>query len=99
MEVSYPLREVGPSYHAINPEGTWRWLAIERASSPSGTHGQGQPLRQPMTFARLETLQVPVLMLVGDADLLSPPPLMRLLAAHTPQCQLVTMPEAGHAAF
>jgi pimeloyl-ACP methyl ester carboxylesterase len=52
-----------------------------------------------MTFARLETLQVPVLVLVGEADLLSPPALMRLLAAHIPQCQFTTVPEAGHAAF
>jgi pimeloyl-ACP methyl ester carboxylesterase len=93
------LRELGPSYRAINPEGTRRWSAIERASRPPGSHGPGQPLRQPMTLARLETMQVPVLVLVGDADLLSPPALMRLLAAPMPQCQLVTVPEAGHAAF
>jgi pimeloyl-ACP methyl ester carboxylesterase len=93
------LRELGPSYRALNPEGTHRWIAIERASRPAGNHGPGQPLRHPMTFARLETMQVPVLVLVGDADLLSPPALMRLLAAPIPQCQLVTVPEAGHAAF
>jgi pimeloyl-ACP methyl ester carboxylesterase len=93
------LRELGPSYRAINPEGTSRWLAIERASRPEGSHGPGQPLRQPMTLARLETMRIPVLVLVGDADLISPPALMRLLAAPIPQCQLVTVPEAGHAAF
>jgi pimeloyl-ACP methyl ester carboxylesterase len=93
------LRELGPSYRGINPEGTRRWLEIERASRPSGTHGPGQPLRHPMTLARLETMQVPVLVLVGDADLISPPALMRLLAAPIPQCQFVTVPEAGHAAF
>jgi pimeloyl-ACP methyl ester carboxylesterase len=93
------LRELGPSYRAVNPAGTRRWLEIERASRPQGTHGPGQPLRHPMTYARLETMQVPVLILIGDADLLSPPALMRLLAAHLPQCQVVTVPEAGHAAF
>jgi pimeloyl-ACP methyl ester carboxylesterase len=93
------LRELGPSYRAINPQGTSRWLAIERTSRPQGSHGPGQPLRQPMTLARLETMQVPVLVLVGDADLISPPALMRLLAAPMPQCRLVTVPEAGHAAF
>jgi pimeloyl-ACP methyl ester carboxylesterase len=93
------LREIGPSYRGINPEGTHRWIMIERASRPEGTHGPGQPLRHPMTFARLETMQVPVLVLVGEADLLSPPALMRLLAAHIPQCQVVTVSEAGHAAF
>ncbi len=93
------LREVGPSYRAINPEGVQRWIDIERAGRPAGTHGPGQPLRQPITFARLQTLQPPVLMIAGDADLISPPALMRMLAAHIPQCQFVTVPEAGHAAF
>jgi pimeloyl-ACP methyl ester carboxylesterase len=92
------LREVGPSYRGLNPEGTRRWIAIERASRPEGTHGPAQPLRQPMTFSRLEMLRVPVLVLVGEADLLSPPALMRLLAAHIPSCQFATVPEAGHAA-
>ena len=93
------LRELGPSYRGLNPEGTRRWLAIEQASRPPESHGPGQPLRQPMTFARLETMRLPVLVLVGEADLLSPPALMRLLAAHIPQCQFVSVPEAGHAAF
>lgn len=92
------LRELGPSYRGTNPEGTRRWLAIERASrQPS--QGPGQQPRHPMTFARLETMRVPVLVLVGEADLLSPPALMRLLAAHIPHCQFATIPEAGHAAF
>jgi pimeloyl-ACP methyl ester carboxylesterase len=93
------LRELGPSYRGINPEGTRCWIEVERTSRPDGTHGPGQPLRQSMTYARLETMRVPVLVLVGEADLLSPPALMRLLAEHIPQCQFVTVPEAGHAAF
>jgi pimeloyl-ACP methyl ester carboxylesterase len=83
----------------MDPEGTRRWIDIERTTRPQGTHGPGQPPRHPITYARLETMRVPVLMLGGDADLLSPPALMRLLAAHIPQCQFVTVPEAGHAAF
>jgi pimeloyl-ACP methyl ester carboxylesterase len=92
------LRELGPSYRGVNPQGTRRWIEIEVASRPEGTHGSGQPPRSPMTFARLETLRVPTLVLVGEADLLSPPALMRLLAAHIPHCQFATVPEAGHAA-
>jgi pimeloyl-ACP methyl ester carboxylesterase len=92
------LRELGPSYRGINPEGTRRWIAIERASRPEGTLGPGQPPRHPITFARLETMRVPLLVLVGEADLLSPPALMRLLAAHISNCQFATVPEVGHAA-
>jgi pimeloyl-ACP methyl ester carboxylesterase len=93
------LRELGPSYRATNPEGTRHWIAIAHGSRPEGSQGPGQQPQHPMTFARLETLQVSVLVLVGEADLLSPPALMRLLAAHIPQCQFTTVPEAGHAAF
>jgi pimeloyl-ACP methyl ester carboxylesterase len=93
------LRELGPSYRGTNPEGTRRWIEIERGSRPEGTQGPGQQPRLPMTLARLETIRVPVLVLVGEADLLSPPALMRMLAAHIPGCQFVSVPEAGHAAF
>ena len=93
------LRELGPSYRALNPEGTRLWIDIERSSRTESTHEPGQSLRQPMTFERLKTMRVPVLVLVGGADLLSPPALMRLLAERIPQCEYVTMPEAGHAAF
>jgi pimeloyl-ACP methyl ester carboxylesterase len=93
------LRELGPSYRGTNPEGTRHWIEIERGSHPEGTQGPGQQPRLPMTFARLETIRVPVLVLVGEADLLSPPALMRMLAAHIPRRQFVTVPEAGHAAF
>ena len=51
-----------------------------------------------MTLVRLETLQVPTLVLAGEADLVSPPALMRMLAAHIPDCQFATVAEAGHAA-
>ena len=93
------LRELGASYRGTNPEGTRRWIEIEHASRQAGTQGPGQRPRHPMTYARLETIRVPTLVLVGGADLLSPPALMRLLAAHIPKCQCVTVPEAGHAAF
>jgi pimeloyl-ACP methyl ester carboxylesterase len=94
----WELRELSAGYRGINPEGTQRWLAIERASRPQGAQGPGQQPRNPMTFVRLETIRVPTLVLVGEADLLSPPALMRLLAAHIPHCQFGTVPEAGHAA-
>ncbi|ETX00719.1 MAG: hypothetical protein ETSY2_38590 [Candidatus Entotheonella gemina] len=93
------LRELGPGYRGLNPEGTRRWIDIEWSSRPEGHDGPRQPLKQPMTYARLETLQVPVLAIAGGADLLSPPALMRLLVAHLPGSQFEILPEAGHAAF
>jgi pimeloyl-ACP methyl ester carboxylesterase len=94
----WELRELSAGYRGMNPEGTRRWIEIEHGNRPEGAQGPGQPPRHPMTFTRLETLRVPTLALVGEADLLSPPALMRLLAAHISHCQLATVPEAGHAA-
>lgn len=93
------LREVGPSYRGTNPDGVRRWLEIERSSRPEGSDGPRESPREPITYRRLETMGVPVLVLVGEADLLSPPALMRLLAEHIPGCEYATVPEAGHAAF
>ena len=104
QDLPIELRELGPSYRGTDPEGAQRWMEIERSSHGegghwAGGHGARQPLRHPMTLARLETLKVPVLIVSGGADLLSPPALMRLLAAPIPDCQMVMVPEAGHAAF
>ena len=94
----WELRELSAGYRGTNPEGTQRWIAIERGSRLEGAQGPAQQPRDPMTLARLETLRVPTLILVGEADLVSPPALMRMLAAHIPDCQFATVSEAGHAA-
>ena len=52
-----------------------------------------------MTYARLSTMETPVLMLTGGADLLSPPAMMKLVADQIPNCRFEVVPEAGHAAF
>ena len=93
------LREVGPSYRAINPEGVAKWLEIEESSRQEITPEQAQTPRSPMTYARLANMETPVLMLTGGADLLSPPALMKLVAEHIPDCRFEIIPEAGHAAF
>ena len=92
------LRELGPSYRGANPEGAARWLDIELASRPYGLV-PSQPLREPITYARLATMSVPTLVLSGESDLLSPPALMRMLAAHIPTGRLVSLSDAGHAGF
>jgi pimeloyl-ACP methyl ester carboxylesterase len=94
----WELRELSAGYRGIDPEGTQRWIAIERGSRLEGAQGLAQQPREPMTLARLEAIRVPTLLLAGEADLVSPPALMRLLAAHIPDCQFATVSEAGHAA-
>ena len=92
------LRELGPSYRGLDPEGAARWLEIEQGSRPYGI-APAQPPRVPITYARLATMRVPTLVLAGEADLLSPPALMWMLAAHIPTSHYVSLAEVGHAGF
>jgi pimeloyl-ACP methyl ester carboxylesterase len=88
-------REVGPSYRGSNPEGTKRWIEIEEHAQQPGA--VSQPLRTPNTFAKLEAIESPTLALAADADLLAPPALMRVWAAHVKNHEWASIPEAGHA--
>ena len=92
------LRELGPSYRGADPDGAARWLEIFENSRPLGAV-PAQPLREPITYARLATMRVPTLVLSGNADLLSPPVLMRMLAAAIPTSRFASLPDAGHAGF
>ena len=96
-ELPVEFRELGPSYRAVEPEGTRRWLEIEHASRQKP--GVEQRMRNHVTLSLLETIRVPTLMIAGDADLFAPPPRMRVLAQRIPDCQFATVPEAGHSAF
>jgi pimeloyl-ACP methyl ester carboxylesterase len=88
-------REVGPSYRGANPDGTKRWTEIEEhARQPESPD---QPLRTPNTFAKIETIPTPSLIIAADADLLAPPALMRIWAAHLKNHEWSVVPDAGHA--
>lgn len=46
--------------------------------------------------ARLRDLQVPALVIFGDADTLTPPELARMYCEHAPDCASVLIPDAAH---
>jgi len=93
------VRELGPSYRAANPDGVRRWLELHHLSWPGGSPPRAQPTRNRITFALLETLKVPTLLLTGDADLYTPPSVLRLFAARIRAAESVVVPEAGHSAY
>lgn len=88
-------REVGPSYRGADPEGTRRWLEIEKHSRQPGA--PEQPLRVPNSFAKIATIPTPTLVIAADADLLAPPALMRLWTAHLQNHEWAVIHDAGHA--
>ena len=102
------IREVGPSYRAANPEGTRRWVELERVSRPPGVPNAAaapgplapaQTMRHRVTFSLLEGIKVPTLLLTGDADLFAPPFVLQLFAARIKNAESVIVPEAGHSAY
>jgi pimeloyl-ACP methyl ester carboxylesterase len=93
------VRELGPSYRAANAAGTARWLELEKVSRPEGTAPPVQTFRNRLTFSLLETIAVPTLLMTGDADLYSPPAVLRLFAARIKNSESVIVPEVGHSTY
>jgi pimeloyl-ACP methyl ester carboxylesterase len=89
-------REIGPSYRGANPEGVRRWIEIDEHSRQPGAAFQPS-LRTPNTLAKIATIATPALIIAADADLLAPPALMRIWAAHMPNHEWAVIHDAGHA--
>ncbi|RKS76950.1 pimeloyl-ACP methyl ester carboxylesterase [Actinomadura pelletieri DSM 43383] len=86
--------ELGPTYRAINPAGMAAWDAIHDRASHSDV---GQPYATKPTWADVERLRVPTLLLWGDGDLYSPPSVQRIMASHFRNVTTVVANECGHA--
>jgi len=99
LAMSPDMRELGPAYRVSNPTGAERWRELERTARPTSAQPPAQTFRNKVTFALLETITVPTLLLTGDADMYAPPPIMRMFAAHVKGSQAVVIPEAGHSAY
>ena len=93
------FRELGPAYRAGNAAGTERWAELEKMSRPPGPPAPPQPLRNRITFAMLETIQAPTLLVTGGADLYAPPPILQFFAARIKGSETFVVPEAGHSAY
>jgi pimeloyl-ACP methyl ester carboxylesterase len=96
-EMPADFRELGPSYRAANPGGVKLWLELEHKAVTSN------PFRQraanDITEATLKRLSVPTLLITGEADLYSPPALIRMVAAQIPNSEVVIVRKAGHSSY
>ena len=52
-----------------------------------------------MTWARLESIKHPTLLMTGDSDLYTPPALLRMQALHMPHAEVHVVREAGHSPY
>ncbi|WP_329549421.1 alpha/beta hydrolase [Streptomyces sp. NBC_01356] len=88
------FKELGPSYRGGDRDGVAAWLAINARARTADAFAQS--LAHEITWAALETLTLPVQLISGDADLYSPPSVMRLNAGHLSDCETHVVREAGH---
>ena len=95
--ISTEFLELGPSYRAANPEEVARFVELEHAARPASA--TRQCLGAKVTWAAMKKLRVPALLLTGEADLFAPPPLQRMVSAHLPKHEMVTLREVGHAPY
>ncbi len=93
------IREVSPAYRAANPEGTQRWVDLEKVSRPPGPPAPAQALKNRLTFSLLETIKTPTLLLTGGADMYAPPAVLRLFAERIKNSESVIIPDAGHSTY
>jgi pimeloyl-ACP methyl ester carboxylesterase len=91
------FRELGPSYRAANPDGVAKWIELNHKSE-SG-RGTRQKLVNVVTPEKLETLKVRTLLMTGAADMFTPPSIMRMIARHVPNNEIVIVPECGHSPY
>ena len=93
----HDFQELSPSYRAGNPSGQAAWLKLEQAAIPGVRISP--KLRHVLTWAKLETIRHPTLLMTGESDLYTPPSLLRMQAQHMPHAEIAVIGEAGHSPY
>lgn len=89
------FQELSATYRAGNSAGADAWRALEKQSLLSVR--VNQKFAHVITWAKVETIKVPTLLMTGDADLWTPPSVLRLQASHLRHAETLVIREAGHA--
>jgi pimeloyl-ACP methyl ester carboxylesterase len=89
------FQELSATYRAGNPDGAAAWAALAKQSMIGERFNQKNA--NVITWAKVETIKVPTLLMTGDADLWTPPSVLRLQASHIAHAEVKVITEAGHA--
>ena len=93
------FRELGPCYRAANPAGVLRWVKLANQARPHRPFLSGPRGRTEVTWAALRAEKTPTLLLGGDADLYTPPPLLKYFHENMPGSELMIIHGCGHSAY
>ena len=93
------FRELGPSYRAAEPDGTARWLLLSQQGQRSTGARVQDGGNMEVTWAKLQTLKMPTLLMTGDADLYTPPSVLRMFGQRMRHAESVIIPETGHSSY
>lgn len=96
-KLPHDFQELSPSYRAGNPQGLSAWHELDKQAIPGKRVTERRT--QPLTWARLESIKHPTLLLTGDSDLYTPPSLLRMQAQHMPHAEVAIVAEAGHSPY
>lgn len=95
-KLSVDFRELGPSYRASYRPGVEQWLHIHEMT---GSMGTPQGRLGAVTWAGIESLKLPTLLLTSDSDFYMPVSSLREFRRHLPHSDAAVFSEAGHAAY
>ncbi|QDU96209.1 2-hydroxy-6-oxo-6-phenylhexa-2,4-dienoate hydrolase [Lignipirellula cremea] len=93
------VRELGPCYRAADPEGVKRWAELERKSRSDDRYRVGPPAPGEVTWEKLNAIGIPTLLLGGDADMYTPPPMLEYFHKRLPGSRMAIIQGAGHSAY
>jgi pimeloyl-ACP methyl ester carboxylesterase len=93
--LSHSMKELGPSYRAVNPDGVHAWEEIVHQSRPDPT--PFPKLTNRPTWDLVQTIRTRTLVTMGDADLYMPPPIARMVLEHLPNASSLIFSEVNHA--
>jgi pimeloyl-ACP methyl ester carboxylesterase len=96
-QLPHDFQELSPSYRAGNPDGHAAWLKLEHEAITGQRITAGR--HAPLTWARLESIRQPALLMTGDSDLYTPPSLLRMQAQHLAHARVHVVAEAGHSPY
>lgn len=96
VELPHWIKELGPSYRASYPEGVQRWRDLE---AQSVHRVMRPPAKNRLTWDVYENMRTPALLIGADADMYMPPTMLRELASHLRDPEVVTIVDSGHSAY